>query len=66
MYRQDVYELKKAGIMKNILIINTHQPYPSSGGALNAALTELDRGQLESLGHEVQVAKVADGYDKQD
>ena len=49
--------------MNNVLIINTHHPYPSSGGALNAALTDLAAQRLRGKGCEVRVTKVADGYD---
>ena len=48
--------------MKKILIINTHHPYPSSGGALNAALTDLARAHLENIGNEVKVTRIVDGY----
>jgi modulator of drug activity B len=48
--------------MNRVLIINTHHPYPSSGGALNAALTDLARAHLESKGYELRVTKVVDGY----
>lgn len=51
--------------MKNILVINTHHPYPSSGGALNAALTDLAREHLENRGCEVKLTRVAAGYDVQ-
>lgn len=49
--------------MKNILIINTHHPYPSSGGALNAALTDLASGHLKQKGYKVKVTRVVAGYD---
>jgi modulator of drug activity B len=51
------------GSMKNVLIINAHQPYDSSPGALNAALVELAREHLEGKGRTVRVSRVADGYD---
>ena len=49
--------------MKNILIINTHQPYESSPGVLNAALVALMDRILRDKGYEVRCTKVSDGYD---
>ena len=53
--------------MKKILIINTHHPYPSSGGALNAALTDLAREHLEQKGYQVwPLAEVLTGLQQPD
>ena len=49
--------------MTNILIINGAQPYPFAKGTLNAAFTERARDYLVSLGHDVRVTTVAEGYD---
>ena len=49
--------------MTNILIINGHQPYPSSEGRLNAAFVERARTRLEALGHSVRITEVAKGWD---
>ncbi|MBB4265732.1 NAD(P)H-dependent oxidoreductase [Roseospira visakhapatnamensis] len=49
--------------MSRILILNGHQPYPFSKGALNATLVERARDALSALGHEVRVTRVAEGYD---
>lgn len=49
--------------MKNALIINTHHPYESSAGQLNAALVELANACLAEKGCQLQNTKVTDGYD---
>lgn len=49
--------------MKNALVINTHHPYESSAGQLNAALVELANVYLAEKGYELQNTKVRDGYD---
>ena len=50
--------------MKNVLIINGHQPGPYSPGKLNATLVSAAREQLEARGYEVKVTVVAeDGWD---
>ena len=49
--------------MKNILIINAHHPYPSSGGRLNAALAERAGALLSNRGYEVRATRVSEGYD---
>lgn len=48
--------------MKNILIINAHQYYPSSEGKLNQSLVELAKDLLEEEGHLVKLTKIDDGY----
>ena len=49
--------------MKNILIINTHEPYPFSPGKLNASLVEKAQSVLGDLGCEVEVTTMQDEYD---
>ncbi|WP_170755048.1 NAD(P)H-dependent oxidoreductase [Ruegeria lacuscaerulensis] len=49
--------------MSNILILNGTQPYEAAPGALNASLTEQASTQLRTLGHDVRVTTVAEGYD---
>ena len=49
--------------MKNVLIINAHQPCEGSPGALNAALVDLAMNHLEAKGYSTRVSRVADGWD---
>ena len=49
--------------MKNVLIINGHQPYPFAEGRLNGTFVDRARGHLEAGGYEVELTKVADGWD---
>jgi len=49
--------------MKNVLIINAHQPCEGSPGALNAALVELAGNHLKGKGYSIKVSRVADGWD---
>jgi len=49
--------------MRNILIVNGTQPYEFAPGKLNASLTEKARKTLASLGHDVRITTVADGWD---
>ncbi|KXX64427.1 NAD(P)H-dependent oxidoreductase [Marichromatium gracile] len=48
--------------MSNILIINAHEPYPSSPGRLNATLVERARTLLAGKGHVIRTTTVHDGY----
>ncbi|RNE92784.1 NAD(P)H-dependent oxidoreductase [Marichromatium sp. AB32] len=48
--------------MSNILIINAHEPYPSSPGRLNATLVERARTRLGDQGHVIRTTTVHDGY----
>ncbi len=48
--------------MKNIFIINTHEPYPFSLGKLNAALVEMAQSLLTEKGYEVKVTTMQDEY----
>lgn len=48
--------------MKNALIINTHHPYESSAGQLNASLVELANACLAEKGYELQNTRVTVGY----
>ncbi|MEM9148711.1 MAG: NAD(P)H-dependent oxidoreductase [Pseudomonadota bacterium] len=49
--------------MSKILILNGTQPYAFAPGRLNATFTERARAALTSMGHEVRVTHVAEGYD---
>jgi len=49
--------------MKNVLIINGHQPYPFAKGRLNGTFVDKARAHLEAKGYEVEVTTVADGWD---
>ena len=49
--------------MKNVLLINAHQPYPFSEGQLNAALTERAKTHLEQRGYEVRTTTMTDDWD---
>ncbi len=49
--------------MKNILILNGHQPYPIAKGALNAAFVDRARRFLEANDFSVRVTEVTKGYD---
>lgn len=48
--------------MKNILILNAHQPYPFSEGKLNQTLTVLAANTLEEKGYSIRQTQSADGY----
>lgn len=48
--------------MKNILIINAHQPYPFSEGKLNASLVEKAKAALTAAGKDVQVTTMSNPY----
>ncbi|MEO1044244.1 MAG: NAD(P)H-dependent oxidoreductase [Pseudomonadota bacterium] len=49
--------------MRNIFIINGHQPYPFSKGALNAAMIERAQTFLSAQGHDIRITHVAETYD---
>lgn len=49
--------------MKNVFIINGHQPYPFAKGRLNGTFVDRARAHLEASGHDVKSTKVADGWD---
>lgn len=48
--------------MKKALIINTHHPYESSPGRLNAALTEFIETTLKGKGYETRITRSAEPY----
>lgn len=48
--------------MKNILIINAHQPYPFSEGKLNRTLADLASNTLEAQGHAIRYTTSAETY----
>ncbi|GAA5187618.1 NAD(P)H-dependent oxidoreductase [Ferrimonas gelatinilytica] len=47
----------------NLLIINTHQPYPFSEGKLSAALVELAQQQAQEKGYQVRHTEMTTNYD---
>jgi modulator of drug activity B len=49
--------------MKNVFLINAHQPYPFSEGRLNASFTELAVEHLRGKGYEVQLTTMKDDWD---
>lgn len=49
--------------MKNVLIINGHQPYSFAQGQLNQSLVERATRQLTDKGYAIQRTQVADGWD---
>ncbi|MEW8273977.1 MAG: NAD(P)H-dependent oxidoreductase [Candidatus Thiodiazotropha taylori] len=49
--------------MKNILIINAHEPYPVSPGKLNNTLVELATRQLTDKGYEVRTTSMKEAYE---
>lgn len=49
--------------MKNVLIINGHQPYPFAQGRLNRTLTELAAARLTELGYTIRTTEIANGWD---
>lgn len=51
--------------MSHILIINGHEPYPRSPGALNAHLVDVALGVLEGAGHTVEQTATHGEYDVQ-
>lgn len=49
--------------MKNVLIINAHQPYPFSEGKLNATLVGMAASILQERGYLVKTTSMVDDYD---
>lgn len=49
--------------MKNVFIINAHQPWPFSEGKLNGAMAELAAEELGGRGYEIRSTNMVDGYD---
>ena len=49
--------------MKNVFIINAHQPWPFSEGKLNGAMAELAAEELGGRGLEIRTTNMVDGYD---
>ena len=49
--------------MKNVLIINAHEPYPFSEGRLNNTLVEMATAILQQKGYEVDHTSMQDNYD---
>lgn len=52
--------------MPNILVINGHQPFPTSSGSLNAAFVERAKRLFETSGWSVRSLRVADGWDTEE
>ncbi len=49
--------------MKNVFIINAHEPWPFSEGRLNSALVEKTTANLKSKGYAIQTTTMQDDYD---
>ena len=49
--------------MKNVFIINAHEPYPFSEGRLNRTLAGIARETLEKKGYEVRTTTMQDDID---
>ncbi len=49
--------------MKNVFIINAHEPYPFSQGRLNATLVEQAKTNLTQKGYDVRITTMKDDYD---
>lgn len=49
--------------MKNVFIINAHEPYPFSEGVLNRTLAEKAQAHLENKGYEIRATSMQDDYD---
>ena len=49
--------------MKNVFIINAHQPYPFSEGKLNRALADLAASWLRDNGFDIRSTDMVSGYD---
>ena len=49
--------------MKNVFIINAHQPYPFSEGRLNQSFANRATACLESKGYDVRSTETKDDYD---
>ena len=49
--------------MANILLINGHQPFPTSPGKLNAFYLERARARFASEGHATRLVRTSEAYD---
>ncbi|MCG8620128.1 MAG: NAD(P)H-dependent oxidoreductase [Desulfobacterales bacterium] len=49
--------------MKNVFIINAHEPYPFSEGRLNRTLADMARENLEKKGYTVRMTTMQDDID---
>ena len=49
--------------MKNILLINGHQPFPTSPGKLNGFYLERARARFASEGHATRLVRTSEAYD---
>ncbi len=52
--------------MKNVLIINAHEPYPFSEGKLTRTLIEIAESHLKKGGYEVRHTAMTDDYDAEE
>tara|TARA_R110000787_G_scaffold1326_17_gene4837 strand:+ start:3805 stop:4404 length:600 start_codon:yes stop_codon:yes gene_type:complete len=49
--------------MKNVVLINGHQPFPTSPGKLNASLCEIAKTTFEARGKNVRLVRTAQAWD---
>lgn len=49
--------------MKNIFIINAHEPYPFSEGNLNTSLVEKAEAHLKNKGYDIRITTMQHAYD---
>lgn len=49
--------------MKNVFVINAHEPWPFSEGRLNRSLVERASAHLKNNGYEIQLTTMQDDYD---
>ena len=49
--------------MKNVFIINAHEPWPFSEGKLNRSLVERATANLKNKGYDIQLTTMQDDYD---
>ena len=52
--------------MTNVLIVNGHQPFPTSPGTLNSAFVERARRIFEAADWNIRTTHVADGWDTEE
>lgn len=49
--------------MRNVFIINAHQPWPFSEGKLNRTMVEIAANHLQGKGCAIRTTTIQDGYD---
>ena len=52
--------------MTNVLIVNGHQPFPTSPDTLNSAFVERARRIFEAADWNIRTTHVADGWDTEE